>query len=228
MTEKRRRKTPKQDAMDHILLDRDKSFLKEKFIDRFKDELEPDGEGGEAENIGDDGDNEDDEDDKDDRDDEDGDDSSLVLGLSEHQEMEKPEAVTSSKERFAESDYHRLALQKLEACPVAMETLGAPPLKVHNIHLTDRNNRVDRRTAQGAGVWVPGLTIDLEFQIKIPVTGSETGGYLYAASVQDPDTNRWSLQQAVLKLREGRTIDLLSPPPPAPGTPEELDTGGWH
>lgn len=116
------------------------------------------------------------------------------------------------QKRFAESDYHRLALQKLEACPVAMEMLGAPPLKVYNIHLTDRNNRVDRRTAQ----------------IKIPVKGSETGGYLYAASVQDPDTNRWSLKQAVLKLREGRTIDLLSPPSPASGTPEELDTGGWH
>ncbi len=51
-------------------------------------------------------------------------------------------------EKFVESDYHRLALQKLEACPVAMETLGAPPLKVHNIHLTDRNNCIDQHTAQ--------------------------------------------------------------------------------
>lgn len=51
-------------------------------------------------------------------------------------------------EKFVESDYHRLALQKLEACPVAMESLGAPPLKVHNIHLTDRNNHVDQHTAQ--------------------------------------------------------------------------------
>ncbi|XP_034412129.1 cytochrome c oxidase assembly factor 1 homolog isoform X3 [Cyclopterus lumpus] len=103
------------------------------------------------------------------------------------------------QKKFVESDYHRLALQKLEACPVAMESLGAPPLKVHNIHLTDRNNRIDQRTAQ----------------IKIPVTGSETGGYLYTSSIQDPDTNRWSLKQAVLKLREGQTIDLLNPPSPA-------------
>lgn len=51
-------------------------------------------------------------------------------------------------ENFAASDYHRLALQELEACPVAMESLGAPPLKVHNIHLTDRYNRVDKHTAQ--------------------------------------------------------------------------------
>jgi len=107
--------------------------------------------------------------------------------------------VYSPLERFAESDYHRLALQKLEACPVAMEMLGAPPLKVYNIHLTDRNNRVDRRTAQvvhtppagGPGALGPWTDFnDLEFQIKIPVKGSETGGYLYAASVQDPDTNR--------------------------------------
>ncbi|XP_071348053.1 cytochrome c oxidase assembly factor 1 homolog isoform X2 [Trachinotus anak] len=122
--------------------------------------------------------------------------------------------------------YHRLALQKLEECPVAMETLGAPPLKVYNIHLSDRHNRMDRDTAQ----------------MKIPVTGSNTGGYLYVSSVRDPDTNsgnnggdfksltndsdrispileapppRWSLEQAVLKLREGATINLLTPPPPA-------------
>ncbi|XP_074508287.1 cytochrome c oxidase assembly factor 1 homolog isoform X1 [Sebastes fasciatus] len=122
------------------------------------------------------------------------------------------------QKKFAASDYHRLALQKLEACPDAMESLGAPPLKVYNIHLTDRKNRIDQSTAQ----------------IKIPVTGSETGGYLYTSSIRDPDTNRWSLKLAVLQLREGRTIDLLNPPSP-PGAPtqateytEGLDTGLWH
>ncbi|XP_041640434.1 cytochrome c oxidase assembly factor 1 homolog [Cheilinus undulatus] len=100
------------------------------------------------------------------------------------------------QKRFAESDYHRLALQKLEDCSVAMESLGAPPLKVHNIHLTDRQNRVDLYAAQ----------------IKIPVTGSKDGGYLYTTSVRDLKTNRWSLKQAVLRLREGHTIDLLNPP----------------
>ncbi|XP_049930833.1 cytochrome c oxidase assembly factor 1 homolog [Epinephelus moara] len=120
------------------------------------------------------------------------------------------------QKKFVESDYHRLALQKLEACSVAMESLGAPPLKVHNIHLTDRNNRIDQRTAE----------------IKIPVTGSLTGGYLYTSSIRDTDTNRWSLKQAVLKLKEGQIIDLLNPPPPAAAqtqdTVEGLDTGHWH
>lgn len=51
-------------------------------------------------------------------------------------------------EQFANADYHKLALQRLEACPVAMERLGSPPLKVHNIHLSDRYNRVDQHTAQ--------------------------------------------------------------------------------
>lgn len=55
---------------------------------------------------------------------------------------------TIQLEKFAASDYHRLALQKLEACPDAMESLGAPPLKVYNIHLTDRKNRIDQSTAQ--------------------------------------------------------------------------------
>ncbi|KAM7401452.1 hypothetical protein PAMA_005587 [Pampus argenteus] len=103
------------------------------------------------------------------------------------------------QKKFTESDYHRLALQQLEACPVAMVSLGAPPLKVHNIHLTDRYNCMNQHTAQ----------------IKIPVTGSQTGGYLYSYSVREPNTDRWSLKQAVLILREGQTMDLLSPPPAA-------------
>ncbi|KAM9844349.1 cytochrome c oxidase assembly factor 1 homolog [Aulostomus maculatus] len=100
------------------------------------------------------------------------------------------------QKKFAESEYHRLAVQKLEACRVAMESLGAPPLKVHNIRLTDRANRMDHLTAQ----------------MKIPVTGSKTGGYLYTASIRNPHTNTWSLKQAVLRLKEGQTIDLLNPP----------------
>ncbi|KAM7378660.1 hypothetical protein PAMP_004271 [Pampus punctatissimus] len=117
------------------------------------------------------------------------------------------------QKKFTESDYHRLALQQLEACPVAMVSLGAPPLKVHNIHLTDRYNRIDQHTAQ----------------IKIPVTGSQTGGYLYTSSVREPNTNRWSLKQAVLMFREGQTYDLLSPPPPAATEDtEELNTDCWH
>ncbi|XP_031603395.1 cytochrome c oxidase assembly factor 1 homolog [Oreochromis aureus] len=121
------------------------------------------------------------------------------------------------QKNFAESDYHRLALQELEACPVAMESLGAPPLKVHNIHLTDRYNHVDKHTAQ----------------IKIPVTGIKTGGYLYTSSLRDPNTNRWNLKQAVLKLREGNVIDLLNPPSTTAQTQaaehtDSVDIGRWH
>ncbi|XP_049604394.1 cytochrome c oxidase assembly factor 1 homolog isoform X4 [Syngnathus scovelli] len=107
------------------------------------------------------------------------------------------------QKKFAESDYHKLPLQKLEACTVAMESLGAPPLKIHNIHLTDRHNRIDHQTAQ----------------IKIPVTGSKTGGYLYTSSIRDPLTNRWSVKLAVLRLKEGETIDLMNPP---------LVASEWH
>lgn len=51
-------------------------------------------------------------------------------------------------EQFSKADFYKLALQKLEACPVAMERLGCPPLKVHNIHLSDRTNHIDGQTAQ--------------------------------------------------------------------------------
>nr|XP_046264893.1 cytochrome c oxidase assembly factor 1 homolog [Scatophagus argus]XP_046264894.1 cytochrome c oxidase assembly factor 1 homolog [Scatophagus argus] len=111
------------------------------------------------------------------------------------------------QKKFTGSDYHRLALEKLRACPFAMENLGSPPLKVHNMHLTDRNNRIDQHRAQ----------------IKIPVTGSKTGGYLYTSSIRDPNTNRWSLKQAVLQLREGQTIDLMNPSPPAAGHPQATE-----
>lgn len=62
-------------------------------------------------------------------------------------------------ETFAQSDYHTLAVQSLEACPAAMKSLGAPPLKIHNIHLTDRDNRVDQHTAQV--LWSPNKLISL-------------------------------------------------------------------
>uniref|UniRef100_A0A3P9K4B1 Ribosomal protein L37 n=1 Tax=Oryzias latipes TaxID=8090 RepID=A0A3P9K4B1_ORYLA len=109
------------------------------------------------------------------------------------------------QKNFAGSEYHQLAVRQLKACPVAMESLGAPPLRVHNIHLTDRYNRVDHQAAQ----------------IKIPVTGSKTGGYLYTCSHREPQTHKWNLKQAELHLREGSVIDLLNPPPPRPATPEE-------
>jgi hypothetical protein len=90
-----------------------------------------------------------------------------------------------------------------------MDSLGAPPLKVHNIHLSDRHNRVEPYTAEVA-LWgsfllygnqlgaSPALPLSITvckilillfmFQIKIPVTGSKDGGYLYTSSVRDPQT----------------------------------------
>lgn len=117
--------------------------------------------------------------------------------------------------KFAESAYHREAVRQLESCPRAMESLGAPPLKVHNIHLTDRGNRIDQHSAQ----------------LKIPVTGSKTGGYLYTSSSRDAAGNRWILKQAVLQLREGEVINLLSPPlgaaPPSSEDLTERGDAGW-
>ncbi|XP_058495950.1 cytochrome c oxidase assembly factor 1 homolog [Solea solea] len=122
------------------------------------------------------------------------------------------------QKKFSESDWHRLALQKLEACPAALESLGVPPLKVYNIHLTDRHNHLDRDSAR----------------MKIPVTGSKSGGYVFTSTTRDPETNRWRLKRVVLQLREGQIIDLLTPPPPATEQAQtselthEADTDLWH
>ncbi|KAJ8012077.1 hypothetical protein DPEC_G00064940 [Dallia pectoralis] len=113
------------------------------------------------------------------------------------------------QKNFSRSDYHSLALEKLKANQSAMDCLGAPPLKIHNIHLSDRYNRVEPYAAQ----------------IKIPVTGSKDGGYLYTTSVRDPETLGWRLKQAVLQLREGQRIDLLTST--STDVKEGLDTGNW-
>ncbi|KAG7274943.1 hypothetical protein CRUP_033615, partial [Coryphaenoides rupestris] len=106
------------------------------------------------------------------------------------------------QKKFVNSEFHRLALARLEMSSDAMDSLGAPPLKVHNIHLTDRDNRIDQHTAK----------------MKIPVTGSKTGGYLYTISTKNAPTNGWQLKVATLKLREGQIFNLLDTPdqPSAP------------
>ncbi|XP_076829785.1 cytochrome c oxidase assembly factor 1 homolog [Brachyhypopomus gauderio] len=97
------------------------------------------------------------------------------------------------QKNFANSEYHRLAVEQLIAHSSAMASLGAPPLKVHNLHLSDRHNRVDLTSAQ----------------LKIPVTGSRMGGYLYTTSVRDAVMKRWCLRQVTLQLKSGETIDIF-------------------
>ncbi|KAM4027773.1 cytochrome c oxidase assembly factor 1 homolog isoform 1-T5 [Anomaloglossus baeobatrachus] len=93
---------------------------------------------------------------------------------------------------FSQKEYYLDALQKLQSHSSVLERLGAPPLKVHNLRLTDRYNHVDKTTAQ----------------IKIPVSGTTMAGYLYSTAVKEQFSRRWNLQDVVLKLNNGESVPI--------------------
>ncbi|CAN2389614.1 Cytochrome oxidase complex assembly protein 1, partial [Pristimantis euphronides] len=93
---------------------------------------------------------------------------------------------------FAQREYYLSALQKLESQSNVLALMGAPPLKIHNLRLMDRYNRVDKTTAQ----------------IKIPVSGTTMSGILYSTAVKDQCSRRWNLQDVILKLNNGESVQL--------------------
>ncbi|KAM8967051.1 cytochrome c oxidase assembly factor 1 homolog [Pelodytes ibericus] len=93
---------------------------------------------------------------------------------------------------FEKKEYYLSAIEKLNSQTEALEVLGAPPLKVHFLRLTDKHNHVDPSTAQ----------------IKIPVSGSRSAGYLYTTSIKDSFSKRWNLQEATLQLNNGQRIPI--------------------
>ncbi|XP_072109729.1 cytochrome c oxidase assembly factor 1 homolog isoform X3 [Mobula birostris] len=98
------------------------------------------------------------------------------------------------QENFAKSEYYKLAIEELKKSDVALDALGAPPLQIRNIKLTDRNNRVDGISAR----------------IKIPVSGNKSAGYLHTYCIRDTVEKRWFLQEATLQLLDGQQLSVYS------------------
>ncbi|XP_051872648.1 cytochrome c oxidase assembly factor 1 homolog [Pristis pectinata] len=98
------------------------------------------------------------------------------------------------QQNFAKSEYYKLAIEELKKNDVALAALGAPPLHIRNIKLTDRNNRVDGISAR----------------IKIPVCGNKSTGYLHTYCIRDTVQKRWFLQEAILQFLDGQEVSVYS------------------
>ncbi|NXP64926.1 COA1 factor, partial [Chloropsis cyanopogon] len=105
---------------------------------------------------------------------------------------------------FARTQYYQQALEQLNRNADALEALGVPPLKVHNIHLTDGSNCVDTERSR----------------IKLPVSGTKSAGYLYINLEMDRSHQCWCFQDVTLKLRDGQNIPIYYSPVESIGVQE--------
>ncbi|XP_077078443.1 uncharacterized protein coa1 isoform X1 [Siphateles boraxobius] len=108
------------------------------------------------------------------------------------------------QKNFAKAEYYRQAIEQLNNNSTAMASLGAPPLKIHNIHLSDRHNRMDHSSAQVSSI------------ISLRNTHSTYSSLYKSFSAEDPSDRVKDWRLSLHNVHQRHSHEQMAPPASVP------------